>query len=177
MIYNKFINCPDLATLNSLLESGDITNQHIVFIQDIGQIWTMGTFYSSSNLDESIITKLTNISNLIITDGDGNSYLSNDGSYKSIDEAGYYNIPYQLLSLSGESVSQDVVTALGSAEEFNNICNAINSGKQLALYNDADHNLISLNSFTEGEDNLPEGGGQLRPPPLLSLFVSMKMAI
>lgn len=78
MIYNKFINCSTRSVFNTNLAAGNITNQHIVFIQDTKEIWTSGVFYSG--VDESVAEKLA----LILTDGNGSKYLSDDGTYKSV---------------------------------------------------------------------------------------------
>lgn len=165
MIYNKFINCTTLANFNSALESGDITSQHIVFIQETKQIWTMGTFYSTSNLDQSTLEKLESISSIITTTGDGNSYLSNDGTYKEIDEAGYFFIPWSLIDLSNESTSEEIVDALGGEGKFEEIYSQVNEGKQIALFNNENNSCISLNSFTTdltsvgNEEDLTESEG------------------
>lgn len=80
MIYNKFVNCATLEIFNQNLANGNITSEHIVFIVDVKQIWTQGSFYATKDLKPEDREKLDKI----ITDGGGNMYLSNDGTYKSL---------------------------------------------------------------------------------------------
>lgn len=48
------------------LESGDISNEHIAFIQDVPAIWTHGTFYyAAKQPDENINIRLAAIENKI----------------------------------------------------------------------------------------------------------------
>ena len=54
MLFNKFFNCETLGAFNLNLESGDITDQCIVFIEDTKQIWTHGQFYSCPYTKEEI---------------------------------------------------------------------------------------------------------------------------
>ena len=54
MLFNKFFNCETLDAFNLNLESGDITDQCIVFIEDTKQIWTHGQFYSCPYTKEEI---------------------------------------------------------------------------------------------------------------------------
>lgn len=149
MIYNKFIVCQTQAAFDSNLASGEITNQHIVFIQETKKIWHDGVLYGSDDYGDLTESELENLANLIITDGDGNGFLANDGTYKEVDARSYYFIPYELLSLANESLSQEVLDALGgNPDNFTDICNAINDGELLALKSE-DNVICSLNSFTE----------------------------
>ena len=54
MLFNKFFNCETLDAFNLSLESGDITDQCIVFIEETKQIWTHGQFYSCPYTKEEI---------------------------------------------------------------------------------------------------------------------------
>ena len=54
MTYTNFINCENLDSFNSNLESGKITDSCIVFIQDPRQIWTHGQFYPCPYTKEEI---------------------------------------------------------------------------------------------------------------------------
>lgn len=80
MIYNKFISCQSTEVFNNYLASGEIVDQHVVFIMDTKQIWTHGVFYGGSQLSSDQLSNL----NKIITNGDGNSVLTNNGTYKDI---------------------------------------------------------------------------------------------
>lgn len=80
MIYNKTIVSETLSAFNKKLLGGDIVDDHIVFIQDVRQIWTHGTFYAVNELNTDDLNK---INKLIIT-GNGDKFLSDNGSYLSI---------------------------------------------------------------------------------------------
>ena len=54
MLFNKFFNCETLDAFNLNLESGNITDQCIVFIEDTKQIWTHGQFYSCPYTKEEV---------------------------------------------------------------------------------------------------------------------------
>ena len=54
MLFNKFFNCKTLDAFNLNLESGKITDQCIVFIEETKQIWTHGQFYSCPYTKEEI---------------------------------------------------------------------------------------------------------------------------
>lgn len=81
MIYNKFINCETKDVFKSRLSSGDIVNQHIVFIQDTKEIWTDGVYYAAGELDPSDIEKLTQIVDILVTNGNGDKVLADNGKY------------------------------------------------------------------------------------------------
>lgn len=81
MIYNKFINCQTLEIFNANLDSGEIIDQHVVFIEDVKQIWTNGTFYGANEFSQEDLTKLTSLADVLVMDGDGTKVLSNNGTY------------------------------------------------------------------------------------------------
>lgn len=52
MIYNKFIVCGTNETFEASLAAGDIVDQHIVFIEETGKIWTNGKMYGGADVNE-----------------------------------------------------------------------------------------------------------------------------
>ena len=88
-----------LRTTSEVFETVDknLYLNSIVFIEDKLQIWSNGKYYAA-NIDWENV-----LNNPIKTDGDGNKFLSNDGTYKNI------AIPVQKTKLS----------------EFENDCNFV----------------------------------------------------
>lgn len=85
MIYNKFINCSTLNIFNEKKEAGEITEQNIVFIQDVKQIWTGGVFYAVQltvdDLEEMVTADLVKFrSDLVITAPIGVHTIGSSGS-------------------------------------------------------------------------------------------------
>lgn len=81
MIYNKFINCQTRAIFDSSLASGEIIDQHIVFIEDVKQIWTNGVFYGVDEFSAEDLAMLTKLADVLVMDGDGTKVLANNGTY------------------------------------------------------------------------------------------------
>lgn len=81
MIYNKFINCQSLNTFTASLKSGEIVDQHVVFIEDVKQIWTNGVFYAASEFSQEDLAMLTKLADVLVMDGDGTKVLTNKGTY------------------------------------------------------------------------------------------------
>ena len=81
MIYNKFINCETKDVFKSRLSSGDIVNQHIVFIQDTKEIWTDGVYYATQEIISADLEKLSQIVDILVTNGDGSKVLADNGTY------------------------------------------------------------------------------------------------
>lgn len=63
-----------------------ISQESVVFIEDTKQIWTHGQYYawSENELQQLFGDKITNLENIIITNGNGDSYLSDDGTYHKL---------------------------------------------------------------------------------------------
>ena len=52
-----FIHCPEKSQFTTQLESGNIPNETIVFIDDTKEIWTHGTYYDCSEDDLAAVAK------------------------------------------------------------------------------------------------------------------------
>ena len=92
----KFIfakNFADFESKKSTLDKGSV-----VFIEETKQIWTQEVFYSCPYSAKELQTlfgdKIVKLEELIITDGDGDLFLSDDGEYKkvSVDLSKYLTI-------------------------------------------------------------------------------------
>lgn len=87
MTYTNFVNCENLDSFNSNLESGKITDSCIVFIQDPKQIWTHGQFfpcpYTKDEIDSIVSSGITkeSIENVLtgnITSHTHNQYITKE---------------------------------------------------------------------------------------------------
>lgn len=80
----KFIYAKNKSEFENKINQ--ISQESIAFIEDSKQIWTHGQYYSDSDseLKKLLEDKITTLENIIITDGDGDSYLSDDGTYHKI---------------------------------------------------------------------------------------------
>lgn len=107
MIYNKFINCETKDVFKSRLSSGDIVNQHIVFIQDTKEIWTDGVYYATQEISSADLEKLSQIVDILVTNGDGSKVLADNGTYVAIpkltqDQANKLSELSKILILNGD---------------------------------------------------------------------------
>lgn len=82
----KFIfakNFADFESKKSTLDKGSV-----VFIEETKQIWTQEVFYSCPYSAKELQTlfgdKIVKLEELIITDGDGDLFLADDGEYKKV---------------------------------------------------------------------------------------------
>ena len=80
----KFIYAKNKSEFENKINQ--ISKESIAFIEDSKQIWTHVQYYSDSDSELKIFleVKITTLENIIITDGDGDSYLSDDGTYHKI---------------------------------------------------------------------------------------------
>lgn len=80
----KFIYAKNKSDFENKINQ--ISQDSVVFIEDTKQIWTHGQYYawSEKELQQLFGDKITNLENIIITDGNGDSYLSDDGTYHKI---------------------------------------------------------------------------------------------
>lgn len=107
MIYNKFINCETKDVFRSRLSSGDIVNQHIVFIQDTKEIWTDGVYYATQEISSTDLEKLSQIADILVINGDGSKVLADNGTYVAIpkltqDQANKLSELSKILVLNGD---------------------------------------------------------------------------
>lgn len=80
VIDNKFLYFKTFSNFQKELELGNILSTSIVYIEDVKIIYTHEQYYNCSGLSEEQTTKLSKIE----LEGIGNMFLSNDGSYKSV---------------------------------------------------------------------------------------------
>ncbi len=79
----NFIYAKEKSLFEEKLNNGEVLDEAIVFIEDTREIWNHGTYFDGSI---SIKEKLNKLESTIITNGDGTSYLTDDGSYKDLGE-------------------------------------------------------------------------------------------
>lgn len=84
----KFIICSSLESFNKSYTQGKIAKSNLIFIEDTKQIWTNDVFYATKDFDEGVVQKLISISDIIITNGDGNMVLTDKGTYVNKNQLG-----------------------------------------------------------------------------------------
>ena len=136
--YEKFIN---------ELNIGNVTSSSIVFINDVRQIWARGTFYgtkltasevediviSSPSIEQFITQLISKSTNGVVLDnaGEGLKFLSDDGTYREIDnkvmklstsnQLSFYCIEPVTVTVGGEATlypANSYVTVFPNDAEF-----------------------------------------------------------
>lgn len=98
----NFIYAKQKSLFEEALNNGEVLNEAIVFIEDTKEIWNHGTYFATqlsideienivsssetvqSVMEQVVLDTLDSLPVSIISDGDGNKYLADDGSYKEI---------------------------------------------------------------------------------------------
>lgn len=107
-INKKLIHFKTFAAFKVELDAGNILETSIVWIKDKKQIYTHGEYYDCSSMSQEDMNKLE----AIILDGEGDKFLTNDGTYKVIEPLG--NIVFSYLEIAGQEVSCNVTFAEAS---------------------------------------------------------------